>query len=119
MSSVGPSLQAGDIVWVEFDPAFGHEQNGRRPALVVSSGDYNALSSFVLLCPITRRSRGWPFQTPLGAGGGQIRGEVIVDQIKSVDKRRIVSTPMARVSNETLSAIRDILAAVLGTELSE
>jgi mRNA interferase MazF len=104
---------AGDLVWVDFDdPPFGHERAGRRPALVLSDRTYNETSSFVLLCPITRRSRDWPFQVPLDATG--IAGEAIVDQVKSVDRRRIVSPPLDRISDERLQTARAILGAILG-----
>ena len=109
------ALQAGDIVWVEFDdPPFGHEQAGRRPALVLSDDIYNAMSSFVLLCPITKRKRDWPFQVSLIAKSAQ--GAAIVDQIKSVDRRRVVSPPFDRAAPETLKAARQVLEAILGLD---
>lgn len=109
------ALQAGDIVWVAFDdPPFGHEQAGRRPALVLSDDIYNAISSFVLLCPITRRIRDWPFQVRLSAEKTQ--GAAIVDQIKSVDRRRIVSPPFDRADAETMTAARQVLEAILGVD---
>ena len=115
MTASANPLHAGDLVWVEFDdPAFGHEQAGRRPALILSDHTYNALSSFVLLCPVTRRTRNWAFQVPLNAS--RITGEAIVDQIKSVDRRRIVSPPFDRVDEATLSAARSVLSAILSLE---
>jgi mRNA interferase MazF len=84
------TIDLGDLVWVDFDPAFGHEPGGRRPALVMSIASYNESSSFVLVCPITRNDRSWPFKVGLPSGGA-IAGAVLVDQIKSIDKRRIVS----------------------------
>jgi len=108
-------LDAGDLVWVEFDdPAFGHEQAGRRPALILSDRRYNSISSFVLLCPITRRARNWPFQVPLRSA--RISGEAIVDQVKSVDRRRIVSPAFDRVDAATLVATRRVLGAILTLE---
>ena len=106
---------AGDLVWVEFDdPAFGHQQAGRRPALILSDRRYNSISSFVLLCPVTRRARNWPFQVGLGAR--KITGEAIVDQVKSVDRRRIVSPPFDRVDDDTLATARRVLGAILTLE---
>lgn len=108
-----PAPDAGDLVWVDFDdPPFGHEQAGRRPALVLSDRRYNEASFFILLCPVTRRSRDWPFQVPLNSG--VIKGEAIVDQVKSVDRRRVVSPPIERVSDERLRTARAILASILG-----
>ena len=112
MSSSDTPLHAGDLVWVEFgEPAFGNEQAGRRPALILSDGTYNSRSSFVLLCPVTRRARNWAFQVPLKAS--KTVGEAIVDQIKSIDRRRIVSPPFDRVDEATLAGARSVLAAIL------
>ena len=52
----------GDIVWVDFDPQAGHEQAGRRPALIVSPQSYNQKVGLVLLCPITNQRKGYPFE---------------------------------------------------------
>jgi mRNA interferase MazF len=108
----GP-LSPGDLVWVEFDPAFGYEQSGRRPALVVSGADYNEIASFVLVCPITRSIRPWPFKVELGAGK-QIEGFVIVDQVKSIDKRRVVSSVVAHVDSDILTIVLERLALLFG-----
>lgn len=76
----------GDIVWVDFDPQAGREQWGRRPALIVSPGSYNQKVGLVLLCPITSRRKGYPFETPLPRGL-KVAGVVLSDQIKSMDWR--------------------------------
>jgi mRNA interferase MazF len=104
-------LDTGDIVWVEFDPAFGHEQSGRRPALVLSNSEYNARSSFTIVCPITQSRREWPFHVALSEQG-RIRGSVVVDQIKSIDTRRVVSPRLEQVSANLLEQVRSTLAAV-------
>jgi mRNA interferase MazF len=104
-------VETGDIVWVEFDPAFGHEQSGRRPALVLSSSEYNAHSSFTIVCPITQSRREWPFHVALG-DQGRVRGSVVVDQIKSIDRRRVVSPRVEQVSANILAQVRSTLAAV-------
>jgi mRNA interferase MazF len=106
-------LKAGDLVWVDFDPSIGHEQAARRPALIVSEGNYNQMSSFVLVCPITRSPKPWPFQTSL-PDTLPIAGRVIVDQIKSIDKRRVVSPAVGRIEESKLAEIRGLLAALLG-----
>jgi mRNA interferase MazF len=74
----------GDIVWVDFDPQAGHEQSGRRPALVVSPRSYNQKVGLVLLCPITSRCKGYPFETLLPKGLN-VAGAVLADQVKSLD----------------------------------
>jgi len=107
------TYEAGDIVWVDFDPSVGHEQAGRRPALVVSGGDYNSRSSLITVCPITRNVDPWPFKVQLPQGC-QIEGAILVDQIKSIDRVRRVVRKGGRVDDETLQAVRDRLVAVVG-----
>jgi mRNA interferase MazF len=89
--------ERGDIVWLEFDPGSGHEQAGRRPALVVSPRAYNAKVGLALFCPITSRVKGYPFEVSLPEGG-RTQGAVLSDQVKSLDWRarrakRIESIP--------------------------
>ncbi len=103
---------AGEVVWVDFDPAFGHEQSGRRPALVISEGTYNQGSSFVLVCPITRSSKPWPFKVAL-PDGFIISGQILVDQIKSIDKNRIVSVKVGKIDESLLFQIRGLLRTLL------
>jgi mRNA interferase MazF len=102
----------GDVVWVDFDPAVGHEQAGRRPALVISDETYNQESSFVLVCPITRNSKPWPFKVAL-SDGSSISGQILVDQIKSIDKKRILSVKVGRIDEGLLSQIRGLLRTLL------
>ena len=74
----------GDICWLDFDPQTGHEQAGRRPALIVSPREYNRRVGLALLCPITSRVKGYPFEVRLPPGG-RTQGAVLADQIKSLD----------------------------------
>ncbi len=76
----------GDIVWIDFDPQAGHEQAGRRPALIVSPISYNRKVGLVLLCPITNQRKGYPFEVPLPQGL-KVAGVVLADQLKSMDWR--------------------------------
>lgn len=76
----------GDIVWLAFDPQAGHEQAGRRPALVVSPAAYNGKTGLALFCPITSQVKGYPFEVALPAGAA-VSGVVLSDQIKSLDWR--------------------------------
>ena len=78
--------ERGDIVWIDFDPQAGHEQAGRRPALIVSPRSYNQKVGLALLCPITSRRKGYPFETVLPKNL-KVTGVVLADQIKSVDWR--------------------------------
>ena len=76
----------GDIVWLSFSPTAGHEQAGRRPALVISPAPYNDRSVLALVCPITARARGYPFEVALASDSG-IHGVALADQVRSVDWR--------------------------------
>ena len=74
----------GDMVWIAFNPQAGHEQAGRRPALVLSPIAYNVRVGLALLCPITTRIKGYPFEVLLPEGL-KINGAVLSDQVKSLD----------------------------------
>lgn len=74
----------GDIVWLTFNPQAGHEQAGRRPAVVLSPLAYNAKVGLALLCPITSAIKGYPFEVNL-PHGLPISGVILADQVKSLD----------------------------------
>jgi len=76
--------ERGDIVWLDFDPQSGHEQKGRRPAIVLSPKIYNSKTGLALFCPVTNQAKGYPFEVKLPANL-RIRGVIISDQIKSLD----------------------------------
>jgi mRNA interferase MazF len=76
----------GDIVWITFNPQAGHEQAGRRPALVLSPAAYNDKTGLAILCPLTSQVKGYPFEV-LIPEGMKISGAVLADQVKSLDWR--------------------------------
>lgn len=76
----------GDVVWLAFDPQAGHEQAGRRPALVVSPAAYNGKTGLALFCPVTSQVKGYPFEVALPPGLA-VNGSVLSDQLKSLDWR--------------------------------
>ena len=78
--------ERGDIVWLRFDPHAGHEQRGRRPALVISPSAYNRKVGLALFCPITSVVKGYPFEVELPEEV-EAGGAVLADQIKSLDWR--------------------------------
>jgi mRNA interferase MazF len=75
--------QAGDIVWLNFDPQAGREQNRRRPALVLTDQGYNRASGLVVVCPLTSKRKPYPFALPVVVD--QVEGAVLVDHLKSLD----------------------------------
>lgn len=96
----------GDLVWLHFDPQSGHEQAGHRPALILSPQDYNGTVGLALLCPITSRVKGYPFEVELPPGL-EVTGVVLADQVKSLDWQ-------ARAARKVDEAPREVLAEVLG-----
>jgi len=73
----------GDIVWLSFTPQAGHEQAGRRPALVLSPSAYNRKVGLALFCPVTSRVKGYPFEVTVPKGLS-VAGVVLADQVKSL-----------------------------------
>ena len=74
----------GDLVWLTFQLQAGHEQSGRRPALVVSPAAYNSRVGLALMCPVTTQIKGYPFEVPIPSGVN-VQGVVLADQLKSLD----------------------------------
>ncbi len=76
----------GDVVWINFNPRVGHEQAGRRPAVVLSPASYNAKVGLGIFCPITNQVKGYPFEVLIPTGLS-VSGVVLADQLKSLDWR--------------------------------
>lgn len=74
---------AGQLVWLDFDPQAGREQSKRRPALVLTDQAYNRASGLVVVCPLTSTRKPYPFALPIDVDG--IEGAVLVDHVKSMD----------------------------------
>ena len=87
MVNPGPFVpQRGDVVWITLNPQAGHEQAGRRPAVILSPQAYNAKVGLALLCPITSQVKGYPFEVAIPSGL-PVAGVILSDQIKSLDWR--------------------------------
>lgn len=104
---------AGDLVWLTFDPQAGREQAGRRPAVILSPADYNRRSGLALACPITSQAKGYPFEVALPQGLA-IGGVILADHLKSLDWRTRRAEPAGRLPPDTLREVLDRLAALLG-----
>jgi mRNA interferase MazF len=104
---------AGDFVWLTFDPQAGREQAGRRPALVLSPKMYNARSGLLLACPITNQEKGYPFEVAVPSEAG-ISGVILVDHLKSVDWKVRQAERVGRCPDEPMEIVRAKLAALLG-----
>jgi len=79
--------QRGDVIWLDFNPQAGREQARRRPAFVVSPAAYNGKVGLALVCPVTSRVKGYPFEVLLPAGLA-VTGVILSDQLKSLDWRK-------------------------------
>jgi mRNA interferase MazF len=103
--------EAGDVVWLQFDPQAGHEQAGHRPAVVLSPASYNGKTGLMVCCPLTTRIKGYPFEVPIA---GSPAGVVLADQVKNLDWRARGASRKGRVSEAELAAIRVRLRALVG-----
>jgi len=103
--------EAGDIVWLQFNPQAGHEQAGHRPALVLSPGEYNDKTGLMLCCPLTTRVKGYPFEVPLAEAD---EGVVLADQVKSLDWRVRKARRKGRASKAELRQVRALARTLIG-----
>ena len=94
-----------DAVWISLDPQAGHEQAGRRPALVLSPSSYNRKVGLALFCPITNQVKGFPFEVPVPAGM-TVTGVILSDQVKTLDWRVGRAELIARVPEATSLDVR-------------
>ena len=104
---------AGDFVWLTFDPKGGREQAGRRPALVLSPKIYNARSGLALVCPVTNQVKGYPFEVAVSGGCGAT-GVILADHVKSIDWKARQAERLGRSNDDVMGEVRAKLAAMLG-----
>lgn len=102
----------GDVVWISFDTQAGHEQAGRRPALVLSPARYNGKVGLALLCPVTSRIKGFPFEVAIPSGL-PIAGVVLADQVRSLDWRSRRAERICTLPEPTISEVLAKLATLL------
>jgi len=102
----------GDFVVLTFDPQVGHEQQGRRPALVVSNDLFNQRTGLCIACPITTARRNFPFHVPIPEGGA-VGGFVMAEQVKSIDFRARKVKRIDKASIEILEESLSILDACI------
>ncbi|RST49412.1 endoribonuclease MazF [Variovorax sp. MHTC-1] len=103
--------EAGDIVWLHFDPQAGHEQAGHRPALVLSPSAYNGKTGLMLCCPLTTQVKGYPFEVEIA---GARAGAALADQVKSLDWVARKASRKGKASAAELAEVRAKAIALLG-----
>ena len=103
----------GDLIWVSLNPQAGHEQAGRRPALVLSPVEYNSRVGLALMCPVTSRTKGYPFEVSLPSDL-DVTGVILADQIKSLEWRarraEIACRVPKSVTDEVLGKLNTLLS---------
>jgi mRNA interferase MazF len=102
----------GDAVWISFDPRVGHEQAGRRPAVVLSPEAYNGKVGLAILCPITNQVKGYPFEVVIPPDC-QVGGVVLADQAKSLDWRVRKAEFICALPKEIILEVLDKLGTLL------
>jgi mRNA interferase MazF len=104
--------QKGDIIALTFDPQSGHEQKGRRPALVISNTLFNKKTGLSIACPITNTNRNIPFHVPI-PDTCICTGFIMVDQVKSLDfnarKAKFIEKAPRQVLNEALAILDAVI----------
>lgn len=108
--------QSGDIILVDFSPVRGTEQDGIRPALVISERGMHEFSRRAFICPITRNAEPWPTKVMLPPGL-PANGAVLVDQLRSIDRKERILRTLGRVPDDILTEVRQKLAALTGIEI--
>ncbi|AOR24594.1 type II toxin-antitoxin system PemK/MazF family toxin [Clostridium taeniosporum] len=105
----------GDIIFLTFDPQVGHEQRGRRLALVVSNNTFNSFTSIAVVCPITNTNRYIPIHVPLDERT-KTTGVVMCDQVKSLDIKMRNAEFVERVPQDILAEVIDIIVGFVEFE---
>ncbi len=105
--------ERGDVVWISFNPPAGHEQAGRRPAVVLSPKVYNQTVGLAILCPITNQIKGYPFEVMLPKEL-PVTGVILSDQVKNLDWR----VRKAEFEESLPEEVIDEVLAKLGTLLA-
>jgi len=103
----------GDIVWITFNPQAGHEQAGRRPALVLSPAAYNGKVGLAILCPITSQIKNYPFEVLIPAGL-QISGVILSDQVKNLDWKARQAEFVCKLPDSALDKVLGKLGTLIG-----
>jgi mRNA interferase MazF len=102
----------GDFIAVTFDPQAGHEQKGRRPALVVSNTLFNEQTGLAIVCPLTTTDRGYPFHVAI-IRNPDVKGFVMVEQVKSIDYRARQVKLIGKASDDLLGEVLALLDACI------
>jgi len=106
--------ERGDLIWLSFTPQSGREQAGRRPALVVSPLTYNSKVGLALVCPITSKVKGYPFEVALPEEGA-VQGVILADQLRSLDWRSREAELIAKAPIPVVERVLQLIGALLSS----
>ncbi len=104
----------GDAVWLDLNPQAGREQAGRRPVLVLSPDNYNSRVGLALVCPITNRAKGYPFEVQI-PDGLDVNGVILSDHVKSSDWETRNAEFICKLPDATVSDVTTKLTVLLQT----
>jgi mRNA interferase MazF len=104
---------AGDLVWLDFDPQAGREQAGLRPAVILSSKYFNLRSSVAFVCPISSKVKGYQFQVVLPPGL-PVHGAVLCEHMRSLDWRVRKAAYLGRMPDDVLLQVRGVVRTIAG-----
>ena len=102
---------AGDIIWVQFNPQVGREQAGHRPAVVLTPASYNRRSGLLICVPVTTKVKGYPFEVPIKGSRDSV---ALIDHVRSIDWRAHNAAKKGKASVMELEEIRAKLKALVG-----
>jgi len=104
---------AGDLIWLDFDPQAGREQAGRRPALVLSSWQFNRKASLAFFCPVTGKIKGYSSEVLLPPGL-PVHGAALCSHLRSVDWMVRNPALIGKAPDDVLLAAREVIASIAG-----
>jgi mRNA interferase MazF len=116
MTTAKPLPDAGDIVWVDFELVRGSEQQGTQPALILSTRLMHEATQLAIICPVTKNVSPWPTKVFL-PDGLSVKGAILADQVRSVDRTTRGFRFIDRVPEEILAEVRFKLASLIGLDL--
>jgi len=101
----------GDLVWLNFTPQSGHEQSGRRPAVVISPSEYNGKTGLGIFCPLSSKEKGYPFEVKIK--NDRISGVVLSDHLKSLDWETRKAELISKVTENELGEILEKIKVLI------
>ena len=103
-----------DIVWVVLEPRVGHEQSGRRPAIVISTKEFSTHTSLSMMCPITSSAKGLPFEVTFQ--GGEVKGAILPIHAKSLDWAARKVKYIEKAPKEVADLVAEMVGSIIGLD---